>query len=131
MKTNPSLALLGSITILLAQSSASAHHSFSAVFDPEQPVELSGRVTEIEWMNPHVWFYIDVEMPDGDTQNWGFEMGSPNGLIRRGWRHDSLQTGALVTVVGVQARDGSQRGAVRSVSLADGRSLFGAQDESR
>jgi hypothetical protein len=108
-----------------------AHHSFAAVFDPEQPVELSGTVTGIEWMNPHVWFYIDIEGDNGAIENWGFEMGSPNGLIRRGWNHQSLQVGQVVTVAGVRARDGSTRAAVRTVTLADGRSLFGAQDESR
>ena len=108
-----------------------AHHSFVAVFDPSQPIELRGTVTGIEWMNPHVWFYIDVEGDDGGVENWGFEMGSPNGLIRRGWNHQSLQVGHVVTVAGVRARDGSQRAAVRTVTLSDGRSLFGAQDESR
>jgi hypothetical protein len=122
--------LLGITSISVLSSLAVAHHSFSAVFDVDLPVVVSGRVTEVEWLNPHVWFFVDVETDDGEVQNWGFEMGSPNGLIRRGWRHDSLQPGQIVTVEGVRARDGSQRGAVRSVSLPDGTSLFGAQDES-
>ena len=82
-------------------------------------------------MNPHVWFYIDVDGGDGGTENWGFELGSPNGLIRRGWNHLSLQVGHVVTVVGLRARDGSQRGAVQTVTLSTGESLFGAQDETR
>lgn len=131
MKPNLLLAWLSSMALLVAVEPAPAHHSFSAVFDPGQPIELSGRVTEVEWMNPHVWFYLDVETTDGSIENWGFEMGSPNGLIRRGWRHDSLREGLVVSVTGVRARDGSQRAAVRSVSLPDGSSLFGAQDESR
>ena len=109
---------------------AVAHHSFMAVFDPDSPVELTGIVTGVEWMNPHVWFYIDVEN-GGEVTNWAFELGSPNGLIRRGWNHDSLQAGLMVTVVGVLARDGSQRAAVRTVTLSTGESWFGAQDESR
>ncbi len=129
MKTNLLPISLGIVAVFSAVSLAYSHHSFSAVFDPEQPIELSGRVTEVEWQNPHVWFYIDVETDDGELQNWGFEMGSPNGLIRRGWRHDSLQEGQTVTITGVRARDGSQRVAVRTVSLPDGRSLFGAQNE--
>jgi len=131
MKIVASLAVLIAIAALGISRQAPAHHSFSAVFDPNQPVEFTGRITEIEWMNPHVWFYIDVEAADGAIENWGFEMGSPNGLIRRGWRHDALQEGQLVSVAGVLARDGSRRAAVRSVLLPDGRSLFGAQDESR
>jgi hypothetical protein len=108
-----------------------AHHSFAAVFDRESPIELTGTVTEVEWMNPHAWIYIDVERENGEIENWGFEMGSPSGLIRRGWNHDSLQVGQVITVMGVRARDGSQRGAVRTVTLSTGESLFGAQDESR
>ena len=108
-----------------------AHHSFASVFDRERPIELTGTVTEVEWMNPHVWIYIDVEQENGEIENWGFEMGAVNGLIRRGWSHDSLQVGQVITVAGVLARDGSQRGAVRTVTLSTGESLFGAQDESR
>ena len=108
-----------------------AHHAFVSVFDRDSPIELTGTVTDVEWMNPHVWFYIDVENEDGETENWAFEMGSPNGLIRRGWNHNSLEVGQVVTVVGVLARDGSQRGAVRAVTLPTGESLFGAQNDSR
>ena len=105
---------------------AGAHHSFAAVFDRERPIELTGTVTKVEWTNPHVWFYIDVAN-DGRIENWGFEMGSPSGLIRRGWNHNSLQVGHTVTVAGVRARDGSLTGAVRTVKLSTGQSLFGAQ----
>jgi hypothetical protein len=108
-------------------SDAVAHHSFAAVFDRDQPIELSGTVTKVEWTNPHVWFYVDVKNENGSIENWGFEMGSPSGLIRRGWNHESLQAGHVVTVAGVRARDGSLRSAVRTVTLSTGQSLFGAQ----
>jgi len=110
---------------------AAAHHSFAAVFDRDQPIEISGIVSSVEWLNPHVWFYVDVRNEDGKVENWGFEMGSPNGLIRRGWNYESLQAGSEVSIVGVLARDGSKRAAVRTVTLSTGESLFGAQDESR
>ncbi len=108
-----------------------AHHSFAAFFDQESPIELIGTVTEVEWRNPHVWIYIEVEREKREIENWGFEMGAMSGLIRRGWSRDSLQVGQVITVMGVRARDGSQRGAVRTVTLSTGESLFGAQDESR
>ena len=92
---------------------------------------MTGTVTEVEWMNPHVWIYIDVERENGEIENWGFEMGAMTGLLRRGWNHDSLQLGHVITVMGVRARDGSQRGAVRTVTLSTGESLFGLQDETR
>jgi len=110
---------------------AAAHHSFAATFDREQSVELKGTVTEVEWRNPHVWIYIDAENEQGETENWGFEMGSPNGLIRLGWNRDSLQVGHVVTINGARARDGSLRGSVRAVTLSTGESLFGAQNESK
>lgn len=120
------------ITILWAAAgSASAHHAFAAVFDRDAPVELAGTVTQIEWMNPHVWFYIDVESDGGDVENWGLEMGSPNSLVRRGWRSTTLETGIKVRVNGFRAKDGTRRGAVETVTLQSGEQLFGAQDQRR
>ena len=107
-----------------------AHHSFVAVFDRDRPIEVTGTVTEVEWLNPHVWFYIDVEDDAGEVVNWGFEMGSPNRLIRTGWNHNSLQIGQTITVVGARARDNSFKAAVQTVTLSTGRELFGAQEES-
>lgn len=119
------------IATCVLSTKAPAHHSFAAVFDRDQPIEITGTVTDVEWLNPHVWFYVDAQNEDGEVKIWGFEMGSPNGLIRRGWNHNSLQVGDEIRVVGVSARDGSLRAAVRTVTLSTGQSLFGAQDESR
>lgn len=110
---------------------AVAHHSFAATFDREQSVELTGTVTKVDWRNPHVWFYMDIETEQGETENWGFEMGSPNGLTRLGWSRNSLQVGHVVTVSGARARDGSRRGSVRAVTLSTGERLFVARDESK
>lgn len=108
-----------------------AHHSFGAVFDRDQPLELTGIVTQVEWRNPHVWFYVDTENGEGEIENWAFEMGSPNALIRRGWNYKTLQAGNRVTVHAARARDGSRRGAVLTVTLPSGKSLFGAQGQTR
>jgi hypothetical protein len=124
-------ALIIAVGLIAISTEALPHHAFSSVFDPDHPLELSGTVTKVDWMNPHTWFYIDVETDDGSIENWGFEMGSPNALVRRGWSHDSLKVGQIVNVVSVRARDGTLRGAVRSVTLESGERLFGAQNESR
>ena len=109
-----------------------AHHSFAAVFDRDDPIEISGTVTRVEWVNPHAWFFVDVENESGEVENWALEIGSPNHLRRRGWNRSSLQVGDVVTVVGARARDGTTTGAARTVTLtATGESLFGGQDESR
>ena len=102
-----------------------AHHSFAAVFDASTTVEVTGTVTEVEWMNPHAWIHLDVENEDGDTERWSFELGSPNGLIRRGWSRATIKTGDLISIAGYRARDGSLRGNVRNVTLANGQKLDG------
>ncbi len=103
-----------------------AHHSFAAEFDADSPIELTGIVTSVKWSNPHTFFYIDVENEDGDWENWALELGSPNGLMRRGWTRNSLKVGDTVSVAGSRARDGSLKGNAREVVLASGQQLFNA-----
>jgi Family of unknown function (DUF6152) len=106
-----------------------AHHSFAAEYDSNKPVNLSGTVTKVEWANPHVRFYIDVN--DGGTAtNWEFELGSPNGLMRKGWTRNSLKPGDKISVDGYLAKDGAHLANARTVSLPDGRKVFaGAADD--
>jgi hypothetical protein len=105
---------------------AQAHHSFAAQYDASKPVTLTGKVTKVEWTNPHIYIYIDV--PDeqtGDVTNWALEMGGPNALIRLGWSRNSLQPDDMVTVEGTLARDGSKLANARSVVMAStGRKMF-------
>lgn len=106
-----------------------AHHSFGAEFDSEQTFEYSGIVTKIEWLNPHVYFYMDVTTESGEIANWAMEMGSPNGLMRRGWTRNSLRIGDEVSTSGSKARDGSAKGNARTVTLASGRQLFAGSSQ--
>jgi hypothetical protein len=123
-------ALILGLAALGSTAPAVAHHSFSAIFDSAKPVTLTGTVTRLEWMNPHTWIYLDVKSDNGGVEAWAFEMGSPNRLMRYGWNQTSLPTGATVTITGSQARDGSLKAAVDTVTLPDGKRLFGAQDTS-
>lgn len=108
---------------------AQAHHSFSAEFSRDLPVEVSGMVTKVEWTNPHARFYVEATNDDGEKIEWDFELTSPNVLMRRGWRHDSLAVGDEVTVEGFRARNAPHVANAGDVKLADGTVLFG-RDES-
>jgi hypothetical protein len=107
-----------------------AHHSFAAEYDNAKPIALTGTVTKVEWMNPHARFYMDVKDDKGTVTNWEFELGSPNGLARRGWTRNSMKEGDKVIVDGYMAKDGSNLANARNVKLADGRKLFaGSTDD--
>jgi hypothetical protein len=108
---------------------AAAHHSFAAEFDADQPVDITGYVTKVEWLNPHTFFYIDVEDENGEYNNWAVELGSPNGLMRRGWTRNSLQIGDEVNVEGSRARDGSYKANARTVRLSSGERLFAGSSQ--
>ena len=108
-----------------------AHHSFAAEFDASKPFKMTGTVTKVEWMNPHTYFYIDVKDDKGQTTNWGLEMGSPNGLMRQGWTRNSMKIGDVVTVEGSAAKDGSNIGNARSVTLSGGQRLFAASSQTQ
>ncbi len=96
-----------------------AHHSFAAEFDGTKPVQIHGVVTKVEWTNPHTYFYVEVENDKGEIEEWAMEMGSPNGLMRRGWTRNTLEVGTEVIVKGTQARDGSFKGNAQAVILAE------------
>ena len=101
-----------------------AHHSFSGEYDSTKPVTLTGKVTKVEWTNPHARFYIDVKGDDGKMTNWNLELASPNVLKRQGWASTSLKEGDTVTVEGSLARSGAKMANARVVTLADGSRVF-------
>lgn len=103
-----------------------AHHSFAAEFDGSKPITLKGTVTQIDWANPHVWFYVAVKDDDGRSVRWACEMGAPHQLQQRGWLRDTMKVGDVVTVAGSLARDGSKRANARLVTTADGKTLGAA-----
>jgi hypothetical protein len=123
MRTILAAALL-IVPLALGTTSARAHHAFAAEFDINRPVQLTGTVTEVEWINPHSWIHVAVKKPDGTVEKWAIEAGTPNTLLRRGLKKTDLPPGSEIKVSGYQAKDGSARANGSNVSLPDGRSLF-------
>jgi uncharacterized protein DUF6152 len=110
--------------VLLSSALVHAHHSFTAEYSSTKIMQFAGKVTKVEWMNPHARFYLDVKGNEGAVTNWNFELGSPIFLRKLGWNQDSLKVGDQVTVEGYLAKDGSKMANARKVMLADGRSVF-------
>src|SRR5579871_2994829 len=113
----------------LAPLPSLAHHSFAAEYDQAKPVTFKGVVTKLDWMNPHVYFYVDATEKDGKTVHWACEAGNPNALARRGWKKNSLKAGDEITVQGYRAKDGTYTVNARSITLADGTKVFAASSE--
>mgnify|MGYP003330593624 CR=1 FL=1 len=117
---------LSVILILAASLPAWAHHSFAAEYDSNKVVKLTGAVTKVDWQNPHVYFFVDVEDDSGKVTNWAFEMGAPGALKNSGWTRTSMKIGDIITVEGTRAKDGGTHGNARAVTLTATGKRFGA-----
>ena len=109
--------------LLLAALPTAAHHAFAAEFDVDKPVQVTGKVTKLDLVNPHSWLYVDVTEPDGKVTNWRFELGAPNALFRLGWKKTTVPAGLEVVVTGFRAKSGGPVANGRSVTLPSGQKL--------
>jgi hypothetical protein len=117
------------IALMLSAVAAFAHHSFAAEYDNNKPVKFSGKVTKVEWMNPHIYVYVDAKDDKGNTVNYAVEGGAPNGLYRQGWRKDTLKNGDPISIEGFLAKDGSNTVNARTWVLPDGKKVFAGNNE--
>lgn len=115
--------------LLAAATPAFAHHAFAAEYDDSKPVKVKGVVTKLEWMNPHIWFYVNVTDESGKVTTWGFSGGPPGMLMRRGITKDVLKPGDVIMVEGFRAKDGSNNASGGNVTFADGRKVFAGAAE--
>ena len=125
------VVLLIGFSLAVASRPVAAHHSETAEYDATKPVKVTGTISKVEWLNPHVWFYVDVKDETGKVTTWGFSNAPPGALMRRGIMKDALKVGAAVTVEGVRARDGSNNASGRRVTYADGTNAFTATEGPR
>jgi hypothetical protein len=125
------LLLVATVSLGLVSRPVVAHHSETAEYDSTKPVKVTGTITKVEWLNPHVWFYVDVKDTSGKVTTWGFSNAPPGALMRRGITKDALKIGAEVTVEGVRARDGSNYASGRRVTYADGTNAFTATEAAK
>lgn len=127
-RTIPSLLSVLTVSVLSFSQPASAHHAFSAEFDADRPVTVRGRVTRVEWINPHAWIHVESESDDGRTTAWMFEGGTPNTLLRAGVDRNTLPVGSEIIVRGYQSKDMNCSPACkangRDLAFSDGRRVF-------
>jgi len=114
------LILFGCLALIVA-TPLLAHHGRGATYDMKKQITLKGVVTEVAWRNPHVAIYMDVKDADGKVVNWAFENSNVSTLARQGYNRNTLRVGQEITAIVNPSAQGTPRGLVVKVILADGK----------
>ena len=118
------IAMIGGVAAV-----AWSHHAAAPVFDMNAEKTVMGVVKQVDWTNPHIWIWLEVQNASGQSETWGFEGMSPNFLARRGWTRTSLLPGMRITVTFRPLRDGKAGGMFMTGKLEDGKVLTSAGAE--
>jgi hypothetical protein len=112
---------IAGLALLLGPAPVSGHHSFAAEFDGKKPVTLKGKLTKLDWVNPHAWIYLDVTGEDGKVVSWAIQVASPTALVKRGLNKGDFSPGAEMVVKGYLAKNGTATIAGSIGTFPDGR----------
>ena len=118
------VAMIGGVAAV-----AWSHHAAAPVFDMNAEKTVMGVVKQVDWTNPHIWIWLEVQNASGQAETWGFDGMSPNFLARRGWTRTSLLPGMRITVTFRPLRDGKSGGMFMTGKLEDGKVLTSAGAE--
>jgi hypothetical protein len=112
------------VAAMLLTGSAIAHHNMTAIFDLQNKVALNGKLTKLDWRNPHIYMYVDVTV-DGKVQSWSLEGPAPVFFRSRDITKDDVAAavGQQITAEGSRARDGSHSALLRVMNLPGGKVL--------
>ena len=124
MKRTTALLAAAAMSFVVSAGPVDGHHAFGAEFDRDAPIRLEGPIVKLEWVNPHTWIHMEVTTEDGKKEIWMVEGGTPNSLLRRGLKRDTIKPGSMIVVDGYQAKDRSNRANGRDVTFEDGRKFF-------
>ena len=109
---------------LVCQLPVLAHHSFGAEFDANQPITLRGKLSKLEWVNPHGWLHVDVKGPDGSVKQWTIETAGPGPMTRGGLKKSDFVAGMPLVIKGYQGKKEPTLANGRTLVFADGRSFY-------
>ena len=112
-----SLVVFGLLVLAIP---AVAHHAFPAEFDVDKPVTLTGVVSKLEWINPHVYVYLDVKDNTGKTSSWALESWPTGILHKSGISKEMIKEGTPLTILAYRAKDGKNLAYIRKFTWADG-----------
>ena len=122
--------LVAALAVAVSSAAAARHHPLAELYERGRTLTLTGRVTAVEWANPHAVLTLSVDDGAGPARTWRIELDPPGTLQRRQWPRDRVTAGMTITVLAFPAKDGQASAVGRTVTLAGGEELVATTDAS-